>query len=223
MANYDALHLVESHEETEDGIEYAEGIIQEVVLRWTSEDLLLSQKKKRTHRALSLRDDRRISDVLAPTRSALWTTSSDHHYRPQNARLKIHERRKLTQMLYTLLCHAATIEEIQVSPPLNSNGAFRLISVAELLNKDNPRIRLTEWYDLSFPRDGLGPSLERGAPPDMPRYSAISHVWQASEDAARRSKAGKPTFGNRPWKRAVSYHQLAWSGSSCDCRRIVGL
>ena len=109
---------------------------------------------------------------------------------------------------------------------LGTNGAFRLISVAELLNKDNAEICLTEWYDLSFPRDGLGPSLERGAPPDMLRYCAISHVWQASEDAARRSKDG-----NRPWEIDLGngrFHTISWLGlvqaaiaaESLDCEYI---
>lgn len=126
----------------------------------------------------------------------------------------------------TRLRAAETDHAIWTYGTLGTNGAFRLISVAELLNKDNTEICLTEWYDLSFPRDGLGPSLERGAPPDTPRYCAISHVWQASEDVARRSKDG-----NRPLEIDLGngrFHTISWLGlvqaaiaaESLDCEYI---
>lgn len=87
-------------------------------------------------------------------------------------------------------------------------GAFRLVSVAELLDPKDPRIHLTEWHDLGFPRDGI--RLELGDPPDMPRYCALSHVWQPSEDAAEISERA-----NRPLLIEVGeakLHKISWLG-----------
>lgn len=125
-----------------------------------------------------------------------------------------------------MLRAAETDHAIWTYGKVGINGAFRLVSVLELLSKDNPRIRLTEWYNLSFPRDGLGPGLERDAPPDMPRYCAISHVWEASEDAGQRSKEANRSLEIDLGKGRV--HTISWLGlvqaaiaaESLDCEYI---
>ncbi|KIW66158.1 hypothetical protein PV04_08359 [Phialophora macrospora] len=91
-----------------------------------------------------------------------------------------------------------------------ADGLFRLISVEALLRKDNPELVLTEWSGLDFPRDGLDEYHHAKPPPNMPRYCTISHVWQPSEDTARRSKQA-----NRPLTvelRNGQSHTISWLG-----------
>jgi hypothetical protein len=91
-----------------------------------------------------------------------------------------------------------------------TDGLFRLISVEALLRKDSPELVLTEWTDLDFPYDGLDEFHHAKPPPNMPRYCTISHVWQPSEDAARRSRQA-----NRPLNvelRNGKSHTISWLG-----------
>lgn len=90
-----------------------------------------------------------------------------------------------------------------------TDGSLRLITAADLLHK-NPEIVLSEWSDLSFPRSGLDGRQHHDPPPDMPRYCAISHVWQPSEETARRSRDA-----NRPLRvelRNGGVHEVSWLG-----------
>ncbi|OCT47240.1 hypothetical protein CLCR_02254 [Cladophialophora carrionii] len=91
-----------------------------------------------------------------------------------------------------------------------TDGLFRLISVSSLLRKDNPELVLTEWAGLDFPHDGLDDFHPTNPSPNMPHYCAISHVWQPSEDAARRSNQA-----NRPLRislRNGTFHAISWLG-----------
>ena len=93
----------------------------------------------------------------------------------------------------------------------HTNGALRLISVKKLLSSTGPAtIELVEWSSLkAWPRDDptrFGDMLPR----QWPRYAAISHVWEPSEDAARFANEA-----NRPLQIDVggsAPHTISWLG-----------
>jgi ankyrin repeat protein len=93
----------------------------------------------------------------------------------------------------------------------STDGALRLISVKKLLaSTSSSTIELFEWSGLkTWPRDD--PTRLAGTlPRQWPRYAAISHVWQPSEDAARLANEA-----NRPLKIEVDKpepHEISWLG-----------
>ncbi|KAK5657620.1 hypothetical protein OQA88_2692 [Cercophora sp. LCS_1] len=90
-------------------------------------------------------------------------------------------------------------------------GALRLVSVRKLLAAAGTSvIELWEWTGGAlWPRDA-GVRLVAALPPQWPRYAAISHVWAASDDAARLARdADRPLHiqvgGPEP-------HTISWMG-----------
>ncbi|RYP15646.1 hypothetical protein DL766_009358 [Monosporascus sp. MC13-8B] len=91
-------------------------------------------------------------------------------------------------------------------------GALRLVSVRKLLAAAGTGvIELWEWtgWDAWWPRDDEA-RLVVALPPQWPRYAAISHVWAASDDAARLARdADRPLHiqvdGPEP-------HAISWLG-----------
>jgi len=93
----------------------------------------------------------------------------------------------------------------------STDGALRLISVKKLLaSTSSSTIELFEWSGLkTWPRDD--PTRLAGTlPRKWPRYAAISHVWEPSEDAARLANEA-----NRPLQIDVGKrepHRISWLG-----------
>lgn len=100
-------------------------------------------------------------------------------------------------------------------------GAFRLISVAQLLNPETRSIALYEWTKpelLKFPRDGSVLTPELQCPRGMPCYAAMSHTWMQSEEVMERARvAGRPVWvqtrlDTEGGEREPSTHELSWLG-----------
>ncbi|EXJ57526.1 hypothetical protein A1O7_07874 [Cladophialophora yegresii CBS 114405] len=120
------------------------------------------------------------------------------------------QQTETVDVAWTLLCNPENEGAAWSYEGRGTDGLFRLISVSALLCKDNPELFLTEWAGLDFPHDGLDDFLPTNPPPHMPRYCAVSHVWQPSEDAARRSNQA-----NRPLRvklRNGTFHTISWLG-----------
>jgi ankyrin repeat protein len=91
-----------------------------------------------------------------------------------------------------------------------TDGALRLISVKKLLDSTNPVIDLLEWSKIeAWPRDDAA-RFGHEHPRQWPRYAAISHVWEPSEDAARISnKANRPLHIDIG---SLVPHTMSWLG-----------
>ncbi|KAK3339930.1 ankyrin repeat-containing domain protein [Lasiosphaeria hispida] len=91
-------------------------------------------------------------------------------------------------------------------------GALRLVSVRKLLAAVGTGVvELWEWtgWDAWWPRDDEA-RLVADLPPQWPRYAAISHVWAASDDAARLARDA-----DRPLHIQVGgpeLHAISWLG-----------
>lgn len=92
------------------------------------------------------------------------------------------------------------------------DGALRLFSIEKLLCASSPAsINLYEWHDLAFrPCREIWSSEGPAYLPGMPSYAAISHVWEGSVAAKRRSMSAKrrlmiDTGHDEP-------HEVSWLG-----------
>jgi hypothetical protein len=82
-------------------------------------------------------------------------------------------------------------------------GSLRLASVEALLRPRSPAVNIIEYRNLQLNEN---PALTS----NRPKYAAISHVWQATEEVNRLA-----TRANRPFVIEIGngeYYQASWIG-----------